>query len=165
MNARIRKMTGRSATMSHGAQGRFCLAALRFHHRAAGGKPAAGRRVARAGRVTCQQDTGPGRLDARIGRGHGGEQRLRIGMRGVGEQGFRGTLFGDAAQIHHGDGRADLTHDGKIMGDDDNGQAELFLQPGGGLRGLGGSPASRIRGRVASTRGSGEGTAERSACD
>lgn len=80
--------------------------------------------------VAFEQNARACGLDPRIGRRYRREQCLRVGMRGIGEEGARSTFLSNAPQIHHSDRRTNLAHDSKVVGDNHDGQAELRLKLG-----------------------------------
>ena len=68
------------------------------------------------------------RLDLRVGDRDRRQQRLRIGVQRLGvELGARRDLD-DAAEIHHRDAMTDMAHNREIVGDEDVGEAQPFLQ-------------------------------------
>jgi hypothetical protein len=58
----------------------------------------------------------------------GGDQSLRIGMTGIGEQGCHIPLLDNPAGIHHGHPVRHLGDDAQVMGDQDDGGAGLCPQ-------------------------------------
>ena len=65
---------------------------------------------------------------AAAGHRNGRHKRPRIGMRGLGKQALRLTLFDDAAEIHDRHVVADLTDDPEIVAYEEIGDAEAILQ-------------------------------------
>src|SRR5215471_18714061 len=87
---------------------------------------AAGRRLDGAGDVALEEDALA--LHRRVGDGHRGEKRLRVGMlRVVVELLARGDLH-DLAQVHHGYARGDVLDHGEIVSDEEVRQVELLLE-------------------------------------
>ena len=68
------------------------------------------------------------RAPAGIELGRGVEQRLGIGMPRRGEELFRRSDLDHLAEIHHRDPVRDVAHQTQIVGDEDDGQMQLFLQ-------------------------------------
>lgn len=59
---------------------------------------------------------------------HGASRPLRVLVDGVGEKLLGGGGLDDLAGVHDGDLGGDLGHEGKVVGDEDHGEAELLLQ-------------------------------------
>ena len=59
---------------------------------------------------------------------YGGDERLRIRMRGRSENLRGGTRFDDAAALHDGDARGELRDDGQAVRDQQIGEREIALQ-------------------------------------
>ena len=64
----------------------------------------------------------------RIGLRNSSEQRPRVGVLGVAEDGTDGALFDNPAQIHDGDAVGRLGDHRQLVCDEDHGEAELLLQ-------------------------------------
>ena len=95
---------------------------------AAGAEDAAGWRVGRARRVALQQDAGAAAV--RVQTGGGGQQGLCVGVDRVGEDLADRAFLHDAAEIHDRDAIAEMAHDGKVVADEEHGEAELAAQGG-----------------------------------
>src|SRR5262245_10435898 len=77
------------------------------------------------GRVTGQDAPRPAfRREHR----HGREQGLRVGMARLREDGLGRRALDDAPEVHDGDARGDVLHDGQIVTDENVGEAETLLQ-------------------------------------
>ena len=59
---------------------------------------------------------------------YGVEERARIGLLWRVEYFLRRPHFDDLAAIHHGNPVAEMTHDGKVMTDEQQRQAQFFAQ-------------------------------------
>ena len=59
----------------------------------------------------------------------GGAQGSGIGVRRGVQHGVGGAGFNDAAKVHDGDFLAEKACDAEVMGDEDEGQAHVLLQP------------------------------------
>src|SRR5207302_7303468 len=94
--------------------------------RAARMKGAARRRIERRRQLTLERDALPPR--PRVERRRAREQRPRVRMRRPAEHGVLRAVFDDLAQVHHRHRIGDMTHDLKIMGNEEICDAELFLQ-------------------------------------
>src|SRR5262245_49291046 len=86
---------------------------------------AAGRRCQRTGRISGQDAPRPA---LRRKHGNGREQGLRVGMARLREDRLGGRALDDAAEVHDGDTRGNVLHDGQIVADEDVGEAETLLQ-------------------------------------
>ena len=98
---------------------------------AAGGEAAAGGHGAGLGtglRHAARDGLEPGG-GGREG-GHRGEERQRVGVLRVGEQGGDGGLLHDAAGVHDGDVVGDLGHHAEVVGDEQDGGAGPGAQLG-----------------------------------
>ena len=62
-----------------------------------------------------------------MGRGDAFHQGAGVGVQGIVEEFMGGCPFDDAAGIHDVDDIAGLVHDGEIVGDQDDGGAEVLL--------------------------------------
>src|SRR5215470_3743561 len=102
------------------------LRARRHAQAAARVEAAARRRIDRARHVTLEQDALA--LQRGVRNRHRGEQRLGVGMLGIGVQLLRRRDLDDLAQVHHGHARADVLDDGEIVRDEDVREAELGLE-------------------------------------
>src|SRR5690349_251385 len=71
---------------------------------------ATGWRVDRTRRLAHRRPGRAARLDARVGHGNRGEQRLGVGVQGIFEELVVTGQFDDAAQIHDGDALAEMSH-------------------------------------------------------
>ena len=100
--------------------------AARHRDRAAGMEVAAARRMYRAWHVALQRRFGV--ADGRIGHRDRGQQRLGVGMAGLGED---GGLVGDldnAAEIHHGDAMPDVLDHAEVVRGGVNGRRNRRLK-------------------------------------
>ena len=70
-------------------------------------------------RMRCRRDSAPW---------HGVEQHLRVGMRGAAIDLVARRAFDDAAEIEHRDALAHVLHDREVVGDEEIGEREAFLQ-------------------------------------
>ena len=68
-------------------------------------------------------------LDDGVRDGDGGEQRLGVGVERVAVQLLGAGDLDDLAQIHDGHAVRDVLDHGKVVGDEEIGQAQLLLQP------------------------------------
>jgi hypothetical protein len=105
---------------------RLGMGAERGDHLAAGVEAAAGGWIDRIGRIARDRSL-LGTL-VRIHRRHGGEQRLGVGMPRPAEDRFGRPDLGDLAEIHHHHPIRHEAHHVEIMGDEDEGEAELVLE-------------------------------------
>ena len=113
--------------------GRDDLAAHVHREGAAGGEPAAGRRVAQVGRLARDDVQGPAvRVDVGVRR----EQLLGVGVARRREDPGDGSLLSHLARVHHQHLVAGLGDDGQVVGDEHQGQAEVAA---GAAPGAGGS--------------------------
>ncbi len=62
--------------------------------------------------------------------GDRGEERLRVGMLRIGDQTLRGARLDDAPEIHDHGSVADVSHDGHVVGDQQQREPELLAQIG-----------------------------------
>ena len=67
-----------------------------------------------------------GPVEVRVG--HGAHQRLRIGMHRLGEEEMAGGDLDDPAVRQNRDPVRDIVDHGQVVGDEQVGEAELFLQ-------------------------------------
>ena len=67
-------------------------------------------------------------LYAQLGNGDGGQQRLGIGVQGIGKQLLGGRFFHDLAQVHDGDIIGEVVDHSQVVGDEDIGEPQLFLK-------------------------------------
>ena len=63
-----------------------------------------------------------------INGGHGGHQRLGVGVGGMGEKLLGGRLLHQMAQIHHAHAVGDVAHHAHVVSDEQVGQPALILQ-------------------------------------
>ena len=63
-----------------------------------------------------------------IGDGDGGEECLGVGVFGTPVDRFRIGELDDFTEIHDGDAVADVLHHGEVVGDEEVGEAEVFLE-------------------------------------
>ena len=64
----------------------------------------------------------------RVGGGDGGEQRHRVGVSGILEDGLGVGQLHNVAQVHHTDPIGDIAHHRQVVGDEHIGQVLLLLQ-------------------------------------
>ena len=86
---------------------------------------AAGGRVDRAGQVALKQDPLALTGTTGVGHGHGGEQRLCIGVQRIGIEIVARAEFDDLAEVHDRDAVGGLCDDAHIVGDQHHGGAAL----------------------------------------
>ncbi|VTR68114.1 hypothetical protein DESC_690051 [Desulfosarcina cetonica] len=110
-----------------GREGRVLGLADRTGIGAAGVKPTAGRQVHGAGNVAPENQSLPVTA-ARVGKRHGRDEKTGIGMAGAPENIIRMTQFNGLAQEHHADPVGDVAHHPEIVGDEQVGQLQAFLQ-------------------------------------
>ena len=108
-------------------QGRRRHLAVGHRIGAAGMEMAAGRRLGRARHVALHDPLAHA-APLGIGRGGGRQQRLGVGMQGLGEQGALGRELDDATEIHHRDAMADMAHHGEVVADEEIGEPVFLLQ-------------------------------------
>ncbi len=130
--------SGRGRCRGHVARGVVCRSECRHHgplagadidgDRTAGVEMTAWRWIDGA-RHLAPEDRG-GQPPGRVGIRDGGHERLRVGMAGAGEQVRHRGLLDEPAQVHHERPVADVLHDGQVVGDEHDGDAQLLLQPG-----------------------------------
>ena len=96
---------------------------------AAGMEATTAGRIARARHFPLQERARSPRLDRAVGHRHGGEQRLRIGMKRIVVKAVLGRDLDDLAQIHDGDAVAQMPDDCQIMGHEQISQPEPLAQP------------------------------------
>ena len=72
-----------------------------------------------------------------VGGGRGRQESGRVGVPGMPVNLFTGTGLGDPAQVHDGDGLADVPDDFEVVGDEQVGQAEVGLEVGEEVEDLG----------------------------
>jgi hypothetical protein len=103
----------------------YC-AAIVYADRTACHERAAGRRSARVRQFAAEAD----RAGAARGVGIGDrrQQCLGIGMQRLGKYGVGWSEFDDFAEIHDGDPVTDMVHYIEVVGDEDQGEAEIALQ-------------------------------------
>src|SRR5882672_4745629 len=94
--------------------------------RAARMEVAARRRRGGIRHLTLQHDAP--RARARIGLGHRGEERRRVGMLGRREELLGLAELDDAPDVHDGHAIADVPDNAQVVRDEQIGQPELFLQ-------------------------------------
>ena len=97
--------------------------------RAAGAEHAAGRRFERRRRVADEDDAALLALEPGVGQRHRRDQRLGVGMA---RRRIEPITIGDLhhpAEIEHENAVADVPHDREVVADEQQGQAELALQP------------------------------------
>src|SRR5215471_14590825 len=111
-----------------GFQGRLSGSAVVLGFGAAGVEAAAGGRIDGRGDVAGEDDALASRSCVRVGGGGGGEQGGRVGVAGVPVNLVAGSLFGDTAEVHDGDGVGDVPYDLQVVGDEEVGQAEVGLE-------------------------------------
>ena len=120
--------------LGHGPEDRHRLAAAaavdargggraRGQGRAAGVEAAAARDPGRVGRL-AGEDLGLQVVDL----GDHREQRPGVGMAGVGQHGLGRALLDDPAQVHDGQPVGDVPGQAEVVGDDQDGQAEVADQ-------------------------------------
>ena len=63
-----------------------------------------------------------------VAAGHGGQQRLGVGMAGVGKEFFNRGTFHDAAGIHDQHAVAMLGNDAQVVRDEQRGSAQVLVQ-------------------------------------
>ncbi|MBE1608671.1 hypothetical protein HEB94_005519 [Actinopolymorpha pittospori] len=86
-----------------------------------------GRRRGRVGNVAPEDDpVAPRRI--RVRARDRGQQRLGVGMPRADVEGFRTGRLHNLPEIHHGHPVAEVLHDGEVVGDEEVGEVELFLQ-------------------------------------
>ena len=95
---------------------------------AAGAEPAAGRGVGRARHIALEHDLVAVTAQRRIGHGHGGQQRLRVGVGRALVDLLLVAGLHDLAEVHDRDAVTDVSHDRQVMGDEDVGEPELVLE-------------------------------------
>ena len=100
-------------------------------------EPAAGWRVDRGGDVAGEDDALAVGGGVGVGGGGGGQEGGGVGVAGVVVDVVAGSLFGDAAEVHDGDGVADVPDDFEVVGDEQVGQAEVGLEVGEEVEDLG----------------------------
>ena len=93
---------------------------------AAGGKAAARLGIDGRHHLALKQDALLGIVDIRGG--DGGKQRLGIRVQRADEELLGGSRFHQLAQIHDADIMGNMPHHGKVVGDEQEGQAMLLLQ-------------------------------------
>ena len=98
--------------------------------RAAGAEGAAARRVQRARDIAGEHDALVGAGDLRIRDRDGGQKRLGIRVQGMVIDLVGVGQLDHLAEVHDGDAVGDMAHDQQIVGDEQIGQAEFFLQLG-----------------------------------
>ena len=95
---------------------------------AAGAEPAARRRVDRARHVALEADALATTAHRRLLHvGHRGEQCLGVGVVRAAVDRLAVTDLHDLAEVHHGDLGAEVTHDGQVVGDEEERHVELAL--------------------------------------
>ena len=62
--------------------------------------------------------------------GDGGEEALRVGVLGSGEEGVAGAVLDDLAVAHDGNAGGDLADDGQVVGDEEHGERVFALEVG-----------------------------------
>src|SRR5690606_19995972 len=75
-----------------------------------------------------ESDPAAGAALVRVGDGHGGQQRLGVGVPGAAEQLRCRRLLDDPAQVHDRHPVADVLDHGQVVGDEQVRQVELVLQ-------------------------------------
>ncbi|EGJ74926.1 putative peptide ABC transporter ATP-binding protein [Streptomyces sp. Tu6071] len=90
---------------------------------------AAARRVGRRGHVPREDDPLAVLAPRGVGDRDGGEQRLRVGVRGVLVDLLVRARLDDAAEVHDGDAVGDVADDREVVRDEDVGEVELLLEP------------------------------------
>lgn len=95
---------------------------------AACGKGASFGRMGGAGHFTGEDDARAAPFEFGVGDRYGGEEGLCVGMqrRGI-EVGGRGN-FNDISKIHDGDSGGEVFDHAQVVGDEEVGEAELFLE-------------------------------------
>lgn len=89
-------------------------------------EPAAGGGTVGSGDVAGKNDALFSGLG--IGFGDGGEERLGVGVEGVVEKFGGGGFFDEVPQVHDADAVGEVSYDGEIVGDEEIGEPELFLE-------------------------------------
>ena len=93
---------------------------------AAGMESAAGRRI--NGRRHVAGKAEPHHSGFGIRHGHGGKKRLSVGVQRVFVKLVAGGDFHEAAEVHDADAVADMPDDAEIVGNEEIGKSELFLE-------------------------------------
>ncbi len=87
---------------------------------------AAGGGIGRIGHIALQHNRLAAVPGVRLG--HRGQQRLGVGMLGIREQRFGARVLHQHAHVHDCNAIADVLHHAQVVGDEQVGQAVLFLQ-------------------------------------
>src|SRR5580700_4753674 len=91
-------------------------------------KPTAGGRVDRARRLARKAQAFAPALDRSVRDRHGRDEIARIGMERRGEEILRRRDLRDLAEVEHHHAIRNMAHHREIMGDEEVGEAKLFLQ-------------------------------------
>ena len=81
-----------------------------------------------AGDVAGEDDALAGSLDYGVGDGDGGEKSSGVGVLGVLVEFVPAGYLDDLAQVHDRDPVRDVPHDGQVVGDEEVGEVEAFLE-------------------------------------
>ena len=90
-------------------------------------KAAAGLHVDGARHVAFQFDLHALALLVGIGNWDGRKEGFCVGVQGIGVEVFRGADFHEFSQVHDRDAIGNVAHHGKVVGDKEKGEAQLFL--------------------------------------
>jgi hypothetical protein len=93
---------------------------------AAGVEDAPAGQIGGVGHLAAEEDAAG--ADARVGGGHGGDQRLGVGVLRVAQEPFGLGDLDDSAGVHDADPVAEVFDDGQVVRDEQQRQAELALQ-------------------------------------
>src|SRR5258708_24514091 len=125
-NRRLVQVTRDQRAVRHGPECGFISAAALEGLWASRVEVAAGRPVDRAWDIALEDDPRPRRAGLRDR--HRGQQGLRVGVPGRGENLTFVAQFDDLAEIHHGNPMGDVLDDREIVADEQQRQTQLALQ-------------------------------------